>query len=186
MGAVDRQGGAAFAAADLRAAQHAAMDMTAMSEAKISFNRPTNHSLLPAVAIGGLSVLLAAGLGAVGILARVNLVIGHAVGGISGKFPESLPRWSIWLATAAFAIGLAFSILHAPGTWRRVMLWITTVVVVAGWAPVLALAARAPEIAAPLVAVIWSGVCALVYAAKHEISGKRASEISPENPHEAR
>lgn len=154
-------------------------------------NRPTNHGVLPALAIGGLSVVLVAGLEAFGILTRVNLLLGRLLSRDgSGNFPKALPQWAIWLAAAAFAIGLAFAILHVPGTWRRVMLWITTVVVIAAWGPVLVLAAHAPDIAGPWIAAIWSGVCALVYAGNHRMACDRAADrvarISPTDPHEAR
>ncbi len=125
---------------------------------------------LPAAAIGLLSALLVGGLGALGILEQVNRMISNTVS--QGKwmvFPNALPAWVLWLAAVLFAFGLAFSILNVPGTWRRVMLWITAVLVVAGWAPVLGLAAYAPEIAAPLIATLWSGLCALVYAGNHRM-----------------
>jgi hypothetical protein len=63
------------------------------------------------------------------------------------------------------------------------MLWLTAVVVVAGWAPVLVLAARAPDIGAPLIAVLWSGICAVVYAGNHRMA---VDEIVSKSPHEAR
>jgi hypothetical protein len=152
--------------------------------------RPAGHVLVPVAAIGSLSVLLAAGLGALGILSRVNLAISKLVSqGKPAVFSKSLPDWSLWLVTVLFAYGLAFSILNVPGTWRRVMLWITTVVVVAGWAPVLSLAAHAPEIGAPFIAAVWSGVCAVVYAGNHRMAcdgADRDTEIPAEDPHEAR
>lgn len=89
--------------------------------------------------------------------------------GKAAGFPKALPEWSVWLAAGLFAFGLSFAILSVPGTWRRCVLWITAVVLVAGWAPVLCLAAHAPDIAAPFIATVWSGVCALVYAGKHRM-----------------
>ena len=68
-------------------------------------------------------------------------------------FPKALPEWSVWLATVIFAFWLAFAILSVAGTWRRVVLWITALVLIAGWAPVLSLAARSPDIGAPFIAV---------------------------------
>ena len=162
-----------------------------MTMGKHTYLRPAGHVLVPAAAIGSLSTLLAAGLGALGILSRVNLAVSKLISqGKPAVFPKSLPEWSVWLATVLFAFGLAFSILNVQGTWRRVMLWITTMVIVAGWAPVLGLAAHAPEIGAPFIAAVWSGVCAMVYAGNHRMPcdapAGSASEISPENPHEAR
>ena len=134
-------------------------------------SRPNGNVLVPAAAIGSLSILLAAGLSVLGILDRVNLLIARAVSqGGTPDFPKALPEWAVWLAVALFAFGLSFSILNVAGTWRRCVLWITTLVLIAGWAPVLSLAARAPEIAAPFIAALWSGVCALVYAGNHRMA----------------
>lgn len=127
--------------------------------------------LVPATAIGGLSVLLAAGLAATGLLARLDAIIAAAVSrGGRETFPKHLPEPVIWLVTAVLAFGLAFAILATPGTARRLLLWITTVILVGTWAPVLSLAAHAPSVAAPWIATIWSGVCALVYASNHHMA----------------
>jgi hypothetical protein len=167
------------------------MQTTPMSEAKFSLNRLTHHGSLPALAIGGLSVVLVAGLEAFGILSRLNLVLGRWLSHDgSGNFPKAVAQWVIWLAAAAFAFGLAYAILHVPSTWRRVILWISTVVIIGAWGPVLVLAAHAPDIAGPWIAAVWSGVCALVYAGNHRLACDRAADrvaqISPRDPHEAR
>lgn len=152
---------------------------------------PDGHVLVPAAAIGALSVLLVAGLSLCGILDQVDLLFAKLVS--SGKtvgFPKALPVWAVWLATVVFAFCLSFAILSVAGTWRRCVLWITAVVLVAGWAPVLGLAARAPDIGAPFIAVFWSGVCALVYASKHQMAcdeiPETAANPSPEKSHAAR
>lgn len=142
-----------------------------MTKGKTNKPRPEGHVLVPATAIGSLSILLVTGLAMLGILDRVNTLISGMVG--SGKedaFPKDLPEGLIWAGAIAFAFGLSFSILTVPGTWRRVMLWLTALVVVSGWAPVLGLAARSPDIAAPWIATLWAGVCALVYAGNHRMT----------------
>ena len=50
-----------------------------MTMGKNTYFRPAGHVLVPAAAIGSLSVLLASGLGALGILSRVNLAISKLV-----------------------------------------------------------------------------------------------------------
>lgn len=138
---------------------------------KPSHLRPAGHVPGPAAAIALLSILLAAGLNALGILDRVNLVIAEVGSqGRAADFPKSLPGWAPWLAAVLVGSGLAWAILGVPGTWRRLVLWITAVVVVAAWAPVLSLAAHAPDIAAPLIAAVWAGVCAVVYAGNHRMA----------------
>lgn len=126
------------------------------------------HVLVPAAAIGGLSVLLAAGLSVLGLLDRIDGVIATTVSrGGRESFPKHLPDPLIWLSTAILAFGLAFAMLSTDGILRRLSLWITSAVLVATWAPVLSLAAHSPAIAAPWIATVWSGVCTLVYTAKH-------------------
>lgn len=126
---------------------------------------------MPAIAIGGLSMLLVAGLELLGFLARMNAGIASLVSrGGAETFPKTLPDWCVWLAATVFAFGAAAATLGTPGQLRRVLFWLTAVLLVAAWAPVLSLAARAPDIAAMCVATVWSGICALVYAARHDMS----------------
>lgn len=142
-----------------------------MTRHQTTHARRSGHVLVPAAAIGGLSLVLASGLSLLGVLDRANAGIASLVSrDAAEKFPKHLPEWSVWLATVFFAFGLAFSILATPGHWRRAVLWITAIVLVAAWAPVLSLAAHAPDIAAPWIATVWSGVCAIVYATNHQMA----------------
>ena len=127
--------------------------------------------LLPAAVIALLAILLTAGLGGLGITARINGVIGNWVAQGNGvnSWPQALPDWVVGLATVASAFGISWVILKVEGGWRRLLLWITAMVLLAGWAPVLALAAYAPDIGGPWIAVLWSGICALVYARNHQM-----------------
>lgn len=153
---------------------------------KTSHPRPEGHVLVPAAVIGSLSILLAVGLSVLRILDRVDLAIASWMSqGKPAGFPKALPEWAVWLTVVLFAFGLAFAILGVAGIWRRVVLWITTAALVAAWAPVLALAAHSPDIAAPFIAVIWSGVCALVYAGNHRMACDEGVDLS-EKADEAR
>jgi hypothetical protein len=141
----------------------------------MSINHPRysqGQVLITAAFIGSLALVLAAGLGALGLTDQADALIArwlsqslqHAAG-----FPEALPELGLWLGTALIGYGLALAMLSVPGTWRRIVLWFTTLVLVAAWAPVLALAAHAPEVATPLIAALWSGACALVYGRSHRM-----------------
>ena len=142
-----------------------------MALQKTPHQRPDGHVLVPAAAIAGLSLVLSAGLAALGALERVNSAIAMYVSrGGAEHFPKQVPAWCIWFAAAALAFGLALSILGTPGNWRRAVLWITASVLVAAWAPVLSLASHAPDIAAAWIATIWSGVCSMVYAVNHNMA----------------
>ncbi len=133
--------------------------------------RPPGHVLVPAAAIGGLSLVLATGLETLGFLKHLNAEIAAQFSRDGQeKFLNHLPDWSVWLAAAAFSFALAAAILATPGHVRRAILWITAVVLTGAWAPVLSLAAHSPDIAAPWIATLWSGVCAMVYAANHRMT----------------
>lgn len=136
--------------------------------------------LVPAAAIGALSILLAVGLDVLRILEPVDRMISKLVSqGAIQNFPKALPVWSVWLATVVLAFGLSFVILSVAGTWRRLVVWITAMVLVAGWAPVLALAAYFPDIGAPFIVTLWSGVCALVYAGGHRMACDEITDRKP-------
>ena len=133
--------------------------------------RPVGHPLVAAATIGGLSLILAGGLELLGFLTRLDEGIARRIS-LDGaeNHPRHLPEWGIWVVAGGLAFGLAAAILGTPGHWRRWVLWITTVLLVVAWAPVLSLAAFAPDIAAPWVATLWAGVCAVVYAANHRMA----------------
>jgi len=122
------------------------------------------------VLIGAMSLALAAGLEWIGALARFNAIAARfASHGGTGSFSKELSGWLIWLAASLAAFGMAAAILQTPGMFRRVLLWLTAVVLVTAWAPVLGLAARQPAIAAPWIATVWAGVCAVFYASRHRM-----------------
>lgn len=134
-----------------------------------SSHHSEGHVLMPGLAIGSLALVLAAGFGFVGLLDRANHLVGRAVQ-LDQSAPLSLPDWAIWIAAAVGAFGVSFAILSVPGNWRRIVLWLSALILVIGWAPVLVLAAREPEIAVPLLATFWSGLCAFVYASRHHMA----------------
>jgi hypothetical protein len=132
---------------------------------------PEGHVLVTASAIGGLSVALAAGLAATGVGERMDGMIAATVSRAGREtFPNHLPEPVLWLATAVLAFGLAFAILSTAGTGRRLTLWITAVMLVGAWAPVLSLAAHLPAVSVPWIATFWSGVCALFYTSNHHMA----------------
>ena len=148
-------------------------------DSKSPHPRPPGHVLVPAAAIGSLSIVLAVGLHLLGIVNRLNAVVSHYLSEDKG-LPKSLPAPAVWLAVIFFAFGISFAILSVPGTWRRVVLWVTAVVLVTGWAPVLVLAAREPAISAVWIAVVWAGICALVYAGRHRMACDVPSNFPPD------
>ncbi len=94
----------------------------------------------------------------------------------------AVPAWIVWLATAIFAYGLAIVLLEIPGTWRRMIIWLSTLAVVMGWLPVAAISGSHAEVAAPAVAVLWSGICAIIYAARHRMAADDDQAPEPAAP----
>ena len=73
---------------------------------------PEGHVLVPAAAIGALSILLAVGLDVLRILEPMDRMISKLVSqGAVQSFPKTLPAWSVWLVTVVLAFGLSFAIL---------------------------------------------------------------------------
>ena len=134
-----------------------------------SSRQSEGHVLGPALAIGAMALVLAAGFGVLGLMDRADDLIRGMLALNRGAM-LAVPEWAVWLAAAVGAFGLAVAILLVPGHWRRVVLWVSALAVVAGWAPVLVLAAREPVVAVPLLATFWSGLCAFVYASKHHMA----------------
>ena len=149
-----------------------------MRHATPSSDRPPGHPAAAVAAIGSLSFLLAAGLQLLGILARTDAWIAQLVSrGGAQTFPQRLPGAAIWPAVALFSFGLAFAILRSPGMLPRLILWISAMILVATWAPVLSLAAYQPTVSAAWIATAWSGACAIFYASHHRMTG----DTHPEN-----
>lgn len=129
-------------------------------------SQPAHHLMMSSLAIGGLSLVLVAGLDLLGVMSRLNqVVVGWGSRGGHETFAAHLPSWWVWLGTVILSFGTAVCVSGIVGWVRRMMWWVTAMVVVAGWAPVLSLAAHAPEIAAPWIATFWSGLCAMIHAA---------------------
>lgn len=143
----------------------------------LHMHRPDTHGMIPIGTIGALSILLTLGLSMLGLLARLDEWIGGwiALKPVGGEL-KYLPDVWRWLVAFVFAFGLPYVILHVARPWQRVVLWISATILVIGWAPVLCLANFAPEIAAPTVAVMWSGVCALVYARNHPLPSRAVAD----------
>jgi hypothetical protein len=137
---------------------------------------PPGHVPMPVLLTGTMGFALAAGLHLTGQLGPLDLAIARVIAEDAAALPPAIPVWSVWLATATLAYGISLLLLEIPGNWRRVVIWTSVLVVFAAWLPVAYLAGRHAPIAAPLVATAWSGLCSLVYAARHHM---HADDVPP-------
>lgn len=142
--------------------------------------RRAGHVLMPGTAIGSMSLILAVGLELLGFLKHANRMVADIVSrGGAETFPKHLPDAVVWVATWIFAFAAAWAVLAAPGRVRRLFLCFAFLFMVLSWAPVLSLAAHRPDVAAPFVATLWSGLCALFYTINHRMPGDESSKKAP-------
>lgn len=138
------------------------------------------HVAGPSFAIAALSLALAAGLELLGVLGRVDASMAASVlRGHAESFPNALPPWVPWVAAVLFSMGLAAAVLSTPRLWRRMILTLVLALLIMTWVPVLALADYSPQIAAPWIATVWSGICAIFYAANHRMPCDDSSDPPP-------
>jgi hypothetical protein len=150
-----------------------------MSESSAaSIRLPRGTVALPALAIGGMSLALAAGFNALGLLGRIerSLIAIPGQQGLSGE-PQILPAWIAWSVAAGLAFVLPWLLLQSPASWRRAVLWLTVLALVLCWIPVMGLAAKWCPLAPSLVTVGWSGLCALIYGARHRMPCEGAPNL---------
>ena len=135
--------------------------------------KPDGHVAAASLVIGSLAMLLTGGLSLLRVLDRFDLLVSAKLSSELGlSFPKILAPWEVWVFTVFVGYGLAAALLSVHGAWRRWMIWVTALVLILFWAPVLVLAAYEPKIAAPFIAALWSGICAMVYVGKHRMPGE--------------
>ena len=142
-------------------------------KSKESTPKPEAHLTFATLVIGSLAMLLTGGLGLLRMLDRIDFQISRWLGTVIPlTFSQDLPSLWVWLFTAVAAYGVVGVILCARGGCRRWLFWVSALSLVLFWAPVLVLAAYEPKIAAPFIAALWSGICAMVYVGKHRMPGE--------------
>ncbi|MGJ8643090.1 MAG: hypothetical protein ACSHX9_06755 [Luteolibacter sp.] len=126
------------------------------------------HIGLTIATVGVMALGLATGLKWLGLMSRIDGLLLTAFSPDAMKHPEMpLEPLFLWGATAFLAFALPAVLLNIPGQWRRLVVWGATIALTISWGPVLVLAARMPEIGVALVAVLWSGICAMFYTLNH-------------------
>lgn len=146
-----------------------------------SANLPRGEVAGPVTAIGSLALLLSAGFGMMGVIDDLNASTAQWVAswGLAGTMRQVSP-WIAWLCSAALGYGFAAALLMTPGLGRRLVIWVSGLVLLLCWVPVLALAAWDFPVFAPLVAALWSGVSSLVYTLRHRMP---CDAHAPHRPH---
>lgn len=126
------------------------------------------HIGLAVLSAGVMALALSAGLSFLGLIGEVDGFLESVFSpkGMASP-PNTLGHIEIWGGSALLAFLLPAVILNVPGLWRRLVVFCLTFALTAAWGPVLLLAAHKPEIGVALVAVLWSGFCAMFYTTNH-------------------
>jgi hypothetical protein len=155
-----------------------------MSQSPSSLEKlPRGTVAVPAASIGVISLVLALGLQTLGLLDRFNVAFLTAAENAGLGVVTPLPPWTGWVVALLVAFVLPMVILETPGHGRRTILWLSALIVVMALGPVSLLTSHGLPLAAPLVAVVWSGFCAKVYASRHHMpceggdAGRRKQHI---------
>lgn len=128
------------------------------------------HIGLAILATGIMALALAAGLDFLGIIRKMDAFLSHLLSPQSMPSPTiSLNPSVLWGGSAILAFLLPAIILNIPSLWRRLLVWSLTFVLTLAWGPVLLLASHKPEITIALIAVLWSGFCAIFYSSNHAL-----------------
>lgn len=137
-------------------------------------NQHEPHIGIASVASAFMAIALAAGLGFMKIMDRLDGFIEALLTrpGLSAA-SHSIPPWVLWIGTATLSIFLAGVMLNVAGTWRRLLIWGLTLALTLFWGPVLVIADFKPDIGVAIVAVLWSGFCAMIYATNHQLPADR-------------
>jgi len=135
------------------------------------------HIGLAVLSAGTMALALAGGLQFLGLSGRLDAMLADVFSPKGMGDPSlALNPVFLWLSTAALAFALPAVILNIPGHWRRILVWCGTFALTLAWGPVMILAAHKPQIGVALVAVMWSGFCAMFYTTNHVLPVDREGE----------
>ena len=141
-----------------------------------SHKQHTHGSLgVTKILIGTMSLGLAVGMSLLGFLDASNALMTSWISLLGGEARE-LPAPLMLFFAAIMAFFPVSVMLSCPGVWRRLIVWISSLLLLLAWMPVLALAAWKFSPMIPLVAGVWSGMCAMIYAHRHTLPCEMISE----------
>lgn len=126
------------------------------------------HVVAPSLMIGTMAVGLSVGMDSLGFWNELN-VSATAWTSKLGDGMRDVPSYVVILLTVASAYALPVLMLSTPQAWRRLVLWLSFLLVTLAWLPVLALASWKLPPCLPVVALLWSGLCAFIYAKRHRL-----------------
>lgn len=126
--------------------------------------------------IGTMSLALVLGLGSMNFWDQPN---GAFTAWISqlGEGMREVSSGGVLVFAAVMAYLTVFLMLSSPGLWRKWLVWLSLMMLAVGWIPVLALASWKMAPCMPIAAGLWSGICAMVYAKRHELPCEKQEAV---------
>jgi hypothetical protein len=120
------------------------------------------------ILIGTMSLGLSVGMSLLGFWDTPNAMMTDWIALLGGEARDIPAPWMLLFAgiMAFFPVSV---MLSCPGVWRRLIVWLSSLLLMLAWMPVLALAAWEFTPMLPLAAGLWSGLCAMIYAHRHTL-----------------
>ena len=126
------------------------------------------HVVVPSLLIGTMAVGLSVGMDSLGFWNALDERATAWTVRLGDGMRDAPAHW-VLILTVASAFLLPFLMLSTPQWWRRLVLWMSFLLVTIAWMPVLALASWKLPPCMPVIALLWSGLCALIYAQQHRL-----------------
>jgi hypothetical protein len=148
---------------------------------------PHGHPVAAAAVVGSFAFAMALVMRAAGLLGEVEagLARGYAARGFGEYWEASQPWWDLALV-ALLVYGLVWLLFETPGVGRRVIILVSSAVVVLILSPVLALWGTFWSPLNVVLGMVWGGFCAIMWARQHPMPCERPAEQEPEFPPEGK
>lgn len=123
----------------------------------------------PGLLYGGVGLSLAVAMQMLGLFMRGDARLQQALLDpvFRGRLPDVLSTPVLVMMGAALCWGLAFAVLDSAGTWRRIVLGVTMLVIVLAMVPTFAVWNVYFSPFLPLVGVFWTWFCTMMYVNHH-------------------
>ena len=123
----------------------------------------------PGLLYGGVGLALAAAMQITGLFEQGDVSLkGDLLSPMmNGTALVVLATPVLLMVAAVFSFGIALAVLDSPGTWRRIVLGVTAMVVLLAMVPAFAVWQIYFSPFLPLIALFWSWFCTMMYVNHH-------------------
>lgn len=130
---------------------------------------PQGRVVGPGLLYGGVGLALAAAMQITGLFNQGDTSLKDDLLGpmMNGTVLVVLTTPVLLMVAAVFSFGIALAMLDSPGTWRRIVLGVTAMVVVLAMVPAFAVWQIYFSPFLPLIALFWSWFCTMMYVNHH-------------------